>query len=210
LHDASGRRLVSAPDVVANVLLGAPSGILLVWAGLAGASLPMRLARTLVLDATLASAVEIGQLYLPDRTASSTDVIAQVIGAGVGLLVMHGLISHPGRPIGPRLLGTLRHRPLLAVLLAMVAAVAADALYPFAVTLDVSTVWDNVKAGQWRPLGSLGRAFWPDLVVEKALAYAAIAVLARAVLEGRRPPVAGLLAWGGAPPRSRRAWSSAS
>ena len=193
LHDPAGRRLVSLPDLVSNVLLGAPVGILMIWSGLAGVSFFTRLVAVIGLDATLASAVEIAQIYLPGRTASLIDVIAQVIGSIGAVVVTHALLAGSERPAGRRLAAELQRRPALAGLLVVMAVLAADALYPFAVTLDVSTVWENVKAGTWRPLGSLGRAFWPDLIVEKALAYAAAAVLARAALRSVR--MAGLLAW---------------
>lgn len=193
LHDPAGRRLVSLPDLVSNVLLGAPVGILMIWSGLAGVSFFTRLVAVIGLDATLASAVEIAQIYLPGRTASLIDVIAQVIGSIGAVVVTHALLAGSERPAGRRLAAELQRRPALAGLLVVIAVLAADALYPFAVTLDVSTVWENVKAGTWRPLGSLGRAFWPDLIVEKALAYAAAAVLARAALRSVR--MAGLLAW---------------
>jgi VanZ family protein len=195
LHDAAGRRLVSLPDLVSNVLLGAPVGILMIWSGLAGTSLFTRLVTVIGLVAALASAVEIAQLYLPGRTASLIDVIAQVIGSIGAAVVTHALLAGSERPAGPRLAAALHRRPALAGLLVVVAVLAADALYPFAVTLDVSTVWENVKAGTWRPLGSLGRAFWPDLIVEKAIAYAAAAVLARAALRSVPVRGAGLLAW---------------
>jgi VanZ family protein len=195
LHDASGRRLVSLADLVSNVLLGAPVGILLVWSGLAGSGLARRLVLVVVLDTAVASAVEVGQLFLPGRTASLVDVIAQVIGSIGAAVVTHALLAGSARPAGPRFAAALHRRPALAGLLVVVAVLAADALYPFAVTLDVSTVRENLKAGTWRPLASLGRGFWPDLVVEKALAYAAAAYLARAVLRDLPVRAAGLLAW---------------
>jgi VanZ family protein len=195
LHDASGRRLVSLPDLAANVLLGAPVGILMVWSGLAGSGLLTRLVLVLLLDGAVASAVEVAQVFLPGRTASLIDVIAQVIGAVGAAIVTHALLAGAERPAGPRLASALHRRPALAGLLVVVAVLVADALYPFAVTLDVSTVWDNLKAGTWRPLASFGRRFWPDLLVEKALAYAAAAGLARATLRAVPVPAAPLLAW---------------
>jgi VanZ family protein len=195
LYDASGRRLVSRLDLVANVLLGAPVGILTVWSGLAGAGLVTRLLAVIVLDATVASAVEIAQLFLPGRIASLTDVIAQVVGSIAAALVTHALLAGSAQPAGPRLAAALHRRPALAGLLVITAVLAADAFYPFAVTLDVSTVRENLKAGTWRPLAGLARSFRPDLVVEKALAYAAAAVLARATLRNLSWGPAGLLAW---------------
>jgi len=51
LHDAAGRRLVSLPDLVSNVLLGVPVGILMIWSGLAGRGLLTRVAAVVALDA---------------------------------------------------------------------------------------------------------------------------------------------------------------
>ena len=93
LHDASGRRLVSLPDLVSNVLLGVPVGILMIWSGLAGTRFFTRLVAVIGLDAALASAVEIAQLYLPGRTASLIDVIAQVIGSIGAAVVTHALLA---------------------------------------------------------------------------------------------------------------------
>jgi VanZ family protein len=81
--------------------------------------------------------------------------------------------------------------------LTLAAVLAAEALYPFVVTLDVSTVWGNVKSGQWRPFGTFARDFWPDVLVEKFFVYAAAGALARGLLEARGPGGAGLLAWTG-------------
>jgi VanZ family protein len=197
VHDAEGHRLISLPDVVANLLLGVPFGLLMVGSGLGGASLTVRLGRVLALDALLASAVEVGQLFTPGRTSSLFDVAGQVTGSLIGLLVMHGLLAGSRRPLGSRLGAVFKRRPAFFVLLVLAAVLAADALYPYVVTLDVSTAWHNLKAGQWRPLGSLARTFWPDLLVEKLLAFAVVAVLGRAALESLEVRSPGPLAWAG-------------
>jgi VanZ family protein len=198
LHDADGRRLVSFPDVVSNVLLGVPFGVLMAWSGLAGGPLATRVVRVVVADTVLAGAVEAGQLFAPSRTSSLNDVVAQVAGALAGLLLAHALSGASPRPLGPRLARALGHRPALALLLALAAVLAADALYPYAVTLDVSTVWHNVKSAQWRPLAGLRHAFWPDLLVEKVLPWVALGGLARVALVGLVPARGGLAAWAAA------------
>lgn len=195
LHDADGRRLVSFPDVVSNVLLGVPFGVLMAWSGLAGGPLATRVVRVVVADTVLAGAVEAGQLFAPSRTSSLNDVVAQVAGALAGLLLAHALSGASPCPLGPRLARALGHRPALALLLALAAVLAADALYPYAVTLDVSTVWHNVKSAQWRPLAGLRHAFWPDLLVEKVLPWVALGGLARVALV---PARGGLAAWAAA------------
>jgi VanZ family protein len=191
-------RRVSRTDVVANVLLGAPLGALMTWSGVAGRSLAVRVVSVALATVVLGSAVELGQAFVPGRVSSRLDVVAQVVGSLAGLLVTHRFLARSRRPLWPRLPIARHRRPLLFGLLALTAVLAADALYPFMVTLDVSTVWDNVKSGQWRPFGTFARDFWPDVLVEKLLAYAAVGALARALLDGRSPGVAGLLAWAGA------------
>jgi VanZ family protein len=190
-------RRISLPDVAANLLLGVPFGALMVWSGLAGAGPVARLASVVLADTVLASVVEVAQLFVPGRISSVLDVAAQVAGSLGGLLVMQGLLASSRRPLGPRLAAALHRRPMLVLLLTLAAVLAADAVYPFAISLDVSTVWHNLKAGQWRPLGSLTCGFWPDLLVEKLLVYAMVGVLARISLEGLGSGAAGPLAWAG-------------
>lgn len=192
-------RRVSRTDVVANVLLGAPIGALMTWSGVAGRAAAVRVVSVALVAVVLGSAVELGQAFVPGRVSSRLDVVAQVIGSLVGLLVAHRVLARSQGPLWPRLAIPRSRRPLLVGLLALAAVLAADALYPFVVTLDVSTVWDNVKSGQWRPFATLARDFWPDVLVEKLLAYAVLAAVARALLLDARPPgAAGLLAWAGA------------
>lgn len=198
LHDADGRRLVSLPDVVSNVLLGVPFGVLMAWSGLAGGPLATRVLRVVVADTVLAGAVEAGQLFAPSRTSSLNDVVAQVAGALAGLLLAHALSGASPGPLGPRLARVLGHRPALVLLLALAVILAANALYPYAVTLDPSTVWHNVKSTQWRPLASLRHAFWPDVLVEKVLLWVALGGLARVALVGVVPGWGGLAAWAAA------------
>jgi VanZ family protein len=191
-------RRLSLPDVAANVLLGVPFGVLMVWVRWAGASLLGGLARVAVLDALLAAAVEAGQLYVPGRLSSAADVVAQTVGSAAGFLAARALLAGARDALAPGLVRGFRRRPALVLLAVLVAALAADALYPYVPTFDVSTVWQNLKTGQWRLFGGLGRAFWPDLLVEKVAAYAAVGVLLRVALEAWPPVPAAALAWGGA------------
>ncbi len=189
---------LSMPDVAANVLLGVAFGALMVWGRWTGRSLPGGLLRVIVLDALLAATVEAGQLYVPGRLASAADVVAQTLGSLAGFLVARALLVGAPDAAGTGLARGLRRRPALVLLAVLVAALTANALYPYVPTFDVSSVWHNLKAGQWRPFASLAHAFWPDLLAEKVLAYAALGVLARLVLEPCPPGPAAVLAWGGA------------
>ena len=176
LFDARGRRLFSIMDLGSNVLLGAPVGYLLVRGRLVGEHLAVRLGAVLAIEVAFAGAVEIGQILAPTRTASALDVIAQTAGALAGTLAAHGRSGAAAREMETRLAIHAMERPALLVVAGLVIILAADALYPYALTLDVSTAWGNLKRAQWRPLQSLGRHFWGDLIVDHVIPYAALVV----------------------------------
>jgi len=182
LFDASGRRLFSIPDVVSNVLLGAPVGLLVVVGGLGGRHAVARIALAVILDAGFAAAVEVAQLLTPSRTASTLDVAAQVVGAAGAAVAAALAQAVLRRPWGVTLARGVWDRPPVAIALGLAALLAADAFYPFAITLDVSTAMDNLRAARLRPLGSLARGFWPDLLVEKAAVGAALGAACRLAL----------------------------
>jgi VanZ family protein len=178
LFDARGRRLFSIADLVANLLLGAPVGVLLARGRLVGRGLLSRVAGVLAVEAVFAGLVEAGQILAPGRTASVVDVLAQVAGALVGALAIYA----PGRRSEARLAALARERPALLAVAVVAALLAADALYPYAVTLDVSTAWDNLKRSQRQAFTRLARRGWGDLLVERALPYAALVMGARLAL----------------------------
>ena len=182
LFDAGGRRLFSIADVGSNVLLGAPVGLLAVAGGLGGRSPLARLAVAVALELVFASAVELAQAFTPNRTASALDVVAQVAGAGGGAVAALFAQTAARQPWGATAVRAVRERPGVALALALGAVLAADAFYPFVITLDVSTAAANLRAARLRPLGSLSRGFWPDLLVEKAALAAALAAACRVAL----------------------------
>jgi VanZ family protein len=182
LFDARGRRLFSIADLVSNLLLGAPVGMLLVRGRLVGRGLVSRVAGVLAIEAVFAGLVEAGQILAPGRTASVVDVLAQTAGALGGALVVHALGADAARRSEARLAALARERPALLVVAIVAALLAADALYPYAVTLDVSTAWDNLKRSQRQAFGSLARRGWGDLLVERALPYAALVMGVRLAL----------------------------
>ena len=182
LFDARGRRLFSIADLVSNLLLGAPVGMLLVRGRLVGRGLVSRAAGVLAIEAVFAGLVEAGQILAPGRTASIVDVLAQMAGALGGALVVHALGADAARRSEARLAALARERPALLVVAIVAALLAADALYPYAVTLDVSTAWDNLKRSQRQAFGSLARRGWGDLLVERALPYAALVMGVRLAL----------------------------
>ena len=186
LFDSRGRRLFSIADLVSNVALGVPVGALLVLGGLIGRGAVARVAGALVVEALFAGVVELGQVLAPTRTASALDVLAQSSGAVLGALATHVIGTTTARALEDRLAAWLRVRPALLIVGVLAALVAADALYPYALTLDVSTAWGNLRRARWRPLaGPPGRP-WGDLAVDRLLPYAAMAFAACWAL--RAPP----------------------
>lgn len=184
LFDARGRRLFSLADLVSNVLLGIPLGVLLVQGRLVGRRLATRLAAALVVEGLFAGVVEVGQILAPTRTASALDVLAQVTGAVAGALAAHGLGAAAAQDVESRLVALVRARPAVVVVAMLAGLLAADALYPYALTLDVSTAWGNLKRAQRVPFGSFGRRFWGDLIVDRLLPYAGIVIAGRLTLGG--------------------------
>ena len=186
--DARGKRQVERLDVAANVLLGIPEGAGLVLAGWAGRAALPRLVAAGAASAVFATAVETAQLYTPTRKASAVDVVAQVAGALIGALAAHVALRALAAPWLRRArtgakLGSARPVALgLALVIAL--CLAADAWYPFAISLDVSTGWESLKHAQLLPLRSLGARFWADLLVERVFAYAALAAALWAALRG--------------------------
>jgi VanZ family protein len=185
----AGARNFSIPDVVSNILLFVPFGVLMV--GALRRTRESRLPRMGVLvtggyGLGFSLAIETGQILAPGRTVSPLDVLCNTVGAlGGGLVGYLWLRSVYGRP---RTLTQelLRTRPAVVLLGLMILAGVADAFYPYAVTLDVSTAWGNLKHAQWPPLqdGLLG--FLRNLATEKILWFAIIGDLMRRSFQYRR------------------------
>ncbi len=178
-YDADGHRSFSRADLASNVILGLPFGFLLVVGGLAGTALAGRVVLAGALDLALAATIEAGQLLAPGRVASVVDVAGQVAGSLVGALMGHLALSAGLGWLTAASVSRLRSRPLLAPLAGLLGVLAADALYPYAVTLDPSTVWHGIKSSGWDPRAVFDREPWDGLLMDRLLPYAAVATLAR-------------------------------
>src|SRR4029453_19386224 len=111
--------------------------------------------------------IETGQLFSPGRTASVIDVAANSAGALLGGFLAPVLVRNLVSSEPPRLGQLARENPALLPIVLMVLAWFADSFYPFAITLDVSTVLTNARQGQWLPFHASTRGFWLDPVVDK-------------------------------------------
>jgi len=73
---------------------------------------------------------------------------------------------------------------------------AVDAFYPFAVTLDVSTVWGDLKRAQWIPLQEGLQGFLRHSIAEKMLLFAALChLMGRSLAYRHVPSFLGVRAW---------------
>ena len=190
-----GVRRFSLPDVASNILLFLPFGFL--WVG-AEFSPRMqtrfwRVAFTAgVLGLLAGLIIESGQMFSPGRTASILDALCNGIGSATGAAAGFLLFQAFRGSFGLILLQLLQRRPSLVLLALLLLASVADAYYPFDVTLDISTVWHNVKNTRLTPFVGM-RRFWLDMLVEKTLLYTAIGYLTmRNIPEGNasRPTLA--------------------
>jgi VanZ family protein len=191
-----GVRRFSLPDVVSNILLFIPFGFLWVGAEFSPRTQSRfwRVAFTGgVLGFLSGLMIESGQMFSPGRTASILDALCNGIGSATGAAVGFILFQAFRGSFGLVLLQLLRQRPSLVLLALLLLASVADAYYPFDVTLDVSTVWHNVKNTRLIPFVGGMRRFCLDLLVEKTLLFAVIGYLAlRNLPEGNasRPQLA--------------------
>ena len=170
----------STVDLVSNIVLFLPFGFLLAGAGSdlgANPSWPRRLFRVAVAAVLFGSMVESAQLFFRGRTASLLDVAGNTMGAVIGGVTAWSV----SRPFAQRWareqIGRARRQPAYLGLVLLTLTLAAEAFYPFDITLDVSTVAQNVRQAQQRLLAPLGFRHWSDLVVDSVLAFALVIVL---------------------------------
>ena len=182
----AGMRNFSRLDLISNVLLFVPFGFLLAGRGFwrRDRGWVLRIATTVALAALLAASIETGQLFSPGRTSSAIDVEAEAAGALLGAYLAY-LFGRLEARVEARIRWT-HGEPLVVAIALMALWLASDAFYPFAVTLDVSTVWHNVKQARWIPfLGS--RRFWLDRVVDHAVMFGMLAALGALAFRRRVP-----------------------
>jgi VanZ family protein len=195
-----GVRKFSLPDVVSNILLFVPFGFL--WVG-AEVFVPSRGGwRRAVLVAGILGLltglmIESGQIFSPGRTASVLDALCNGLGATIGAATGQLLFRAFRGSFGLILLQLSQQHPSLVLLALLLLASVADAYYPFDITLDVSTVWQNVKNARLIPFAGGLRRFWLDLFVEKILLFAAVGYLAFRSLAQNNFPASRTRVWAG-------------
>jgi VanZ family protein len=143
----------SIPDLVSNVALFAPLGLLL------AARVAIR-GRGWVLSVTLAAlaggalslGVELLQLFLP-RITSPWDLLANTAGAAAGALVGWPVAAHLWPGLASPLRRAVVRRPMATLALIAILALFAAALEPFRLSIDVGLIKRAVKAARLVPFG---------------------------------------------------------
>jgi VanZ family protein len=176
-----GVRQFSIPDVFSNILLFVPFGFLWIggmpseqWGRRFWRAVPVLGALGLVLGLM----IESGQMLSPGRVASLLDAVCNGIGSAMGAAAGCFLFRARRGKLGSTFSQLLQEQPSVVLLALLILAPVAEAYYPFDVTLDVSTVWNNFRYIRWVPFAAGLHRFWLDLLVEKVLIFGAISYLA--------------------------------
>jgi VanZ family protein len=197
----AGVKNVSLPDIVSNVLLFIPFGLLLAESGFRslGRSWSQRMWVIGSVALAFATCIEAGQLFVAGRRSSGIDVEFDVLGALVGGAGAY-LLQRYEKQVDACLRAACAEPALVPILLVAL-WLCFDAFYPFAVTLDVSTAWHNLKHAKWVPFRD-PQGFWLDRVVDEAVMFSILSGLVRsalgrhvAVLTATVAAVAGLVAF---------------
>jgi len=175
-----GRRTFSIADVISNVALFVPLG----FSWVAWRRSPAPRSASLILQSGgiglfLGSAAEALQLFTPTRTASSLDLLANTGGAVLGGLAAALFFSSGTNREIKRYIQARPHAVLLALL---AAALMADSFYPYAATLDMSTIRAAVKQIRWPTAQEIGERFRRGIIAEQFFFFSLIALLLRHLL----------------------------
>jgi VanZ family protein len=141
LNNGSDQR----PDWIANLLMIVPFGVLATGALGAGRHLSTRVlgtAAALLLSLGFVLAVKYAQLFFPGRTVSLNYIIAQSIGATLGVALFH-----PLRAAAPRIAAATDAPSRLRLLLdAAILGFVAFALFPFDLALSAHDLAERFAA----------------------------------------------------------------
>ncbi len=144
-----GSRL-SIPDVLQNVLLFVPFGVLGMIARGSGGRL-RRIATVTLLGAVLSACVETLQLFTADRITAVSDLAADTAGTLIGAAAF-AAHERAFQAALTRFSNARFERKAFAFpLMAFLAVACIAEWHPFDVTLDVSSVWGNVKLFRAHP-----------------------------------------------------------
>jgi len=185
----------SRTDLMSNFLLYVPIGLLVAcrW-NIAGGRTVRAAIGAAAVAAGVSLSVEALQLLSLRRVSGVHDVTANVLGGLVGAAVGAAAGPRAWKAAAAGLADWWRHRPVRVLALAVGIMLAAEALSPFLPTLDVSTVWGNVKRSTLNLAAGMSPHPWDYWLVRRVGVYAAWTLL---------------LGWSISPRRGRRTWPAA-
>lgn len=190
------RARISGSDVVSNLVLYAPLGLLLATRGrFSRLGAPTVFLFSTVFCSFLSLGVETLQGLTLSRTPSAADWLLNTLSGMTGALC--GTLR--GKTVWERVHSSLvnrwRERPLDILTLMVAGLLAADALSPFLPTILLSQVWRNLKNAHFDLLAGLAQHPWHWWLVTRILVYLMLTCL--------------LAAWGGGSNRLRSWWRAA-
>ena len=145
----------SLPDLVANVLLFLPFGAALAARSAArGGPLRAALLGSALSGAALSLIVETGQLWMPTRTTSASDIAANALGAALGAFGGWTARARLWSSFEPRLAGAVVRRPYTSLVTLLIGAVFVFGMMPFHLSLDVGHLKRQLKGARLIPFGT--------------------------------------------------------
>jgi glycopeptide antibiotics resistance protein len=145
----------SIPDMISNVLLFIPLGVLITYAGL---SLRKKrpiwavLIFSVMISAGMSALVETLQILSPSRTTSLTDFLTNGMGAICGMAIALAFTRWMKDPLAAWLRREALRSPAMILLIVYFALLALGALAPLDVSLDVGSIKDGLKSARLDPL----------------------------------------------------------
>jgi VanZ family protein len=153
LREGPGRP-TSTSDVVSNVLLFVPWGLLYASRAEGRGRGPVRATVGAACGGlALSGAVELAQLFLPSRTTSLIDLVNDTAGSVLGAAAGWPMARRARDAWRPRIVQLLGRRPMLACAAAMGAGLVLTGLSPFDVSLDMGSLRASLKAARPIPFG---------------------------------------------------------
>jgi VanZ family protein len=184
-----GLRHFSAPDAICNVLLFALFGFL--WL----AVFERRRARSVIgavlrvgaIGLLFGFAIELAQTTSPYRDASMLDALCNGLGAALGAIAGQLVLRDYSGSRGTMPIQLMRERPWVVLLIFLLLAQLAAALFPYQISLNIGTAWAKVKQSSFIPFSVGFHEPWVKLLVEKLLLFMAIGFVVRQILTTFNP-----------------------
>jgi VanZ family protein len=192
-HMTFAGEVFSRSDFVANILLGVPLGFfcmgLLTRENARRARWAAALA-TLAIAVLVGAAAEFGQVYIPERTTSLGDILAQTIGAGIGCTVWFLAGAYVTCYVRGLWAEYVQDEQALKILGGYAVMYVIYQLLPFDITIQPADLYHKFTRGQVNFIPFADRAaLTPYLIAVQAAVIVPIGYAVVLLRRGRRHPV---------------------